>query len=392
LNTLLLFTLIFIKINNVSSFLPENGILIQTVSGDCTGDLKEETIIVYDLDERFGTTQYKGTCVVVLREIEEEYTEVYKSRLSADTKVRLVKVFDELPPFIEVQWFRADGGGNTYIYYDAKLDRFSEIFNFESGGINREDIDWDGKDEIFAFTFESIDCGKSKDEIYASYLTFYRWTKNGFVTFPEHPYMMRPGMTYFATEKVSSNPKFVIASPGKSNSPEHRGTEDISFKFFSTMDSTVSITLLITDDHIVQNRETKNIIIGDHLILLLDTDLEGDFCKRTVDEDDIAIIVSPGNFEDISPEIVNVNPSSKLSAQTVKNSDFLIEKKLGGYEIRINLKLPKKIFRKGLFGLGFVLYDKDKENSDFPENHLVWPDKMDKKDPTTWGNLYLFGK
>ncbi len=390
MNLIFLFLLFFARIDNISSFLPEDAILTQTVKGDCTGDLKDEIIIVYDIDSRFGTEDYKGTCVTILKKIEKKYEEVYKSRLSADTKVSLVKVFDELPPFIEVQWFHSAGGGNIYIFYDKGLERFREIFNLESGGLKREDIDGDGKEETFAFTFKPLQCNGEEDEIFASSLIFYRWTKGHIESFPENPFMMRPGMTHFAAGKGITRPNLLVVSPKQSASTGYRGSKDLSFEFLSTIEtSLLSITITVKDDVIVGDREGR-IIFSDHIILLLDTELEKDFCRRFVDEDDIAMAISPGNFIDISPGIFNLNPSSRLSKKTINSADYLIEKQPGGYKACIKLELDESILRKELFGLGLILYDRDVESSGFPEFKLSWPTNINKKDPTTWGNLYLF--
>jgi hypothetical protein len=56
----------------------------------------------------------------------------------------------------------------------------------------------------------------------------------------------------------------------------------------------------------------------------------------------------------------------------------------------MNIALDKEVLTLGTVGLGIILYDRDKEKGNYPEFKLAWPSTMDKKDPTTWGNLFLF--
>jgi hypothetical protein len=380
------------QFTKVAYLVPENAILTQSIENDCTGDEEKEIIVVYDIDSRFGTEAYGGTCVAIFQKIEGAYQEIYKTRLSADTKIKLIKIFDEPPPFIEIQWFHAAGGGSTYICYDPELKRFREVLNFESGGINKKDIDCDGLEEIFAFTFEPVEC-EEKSELYASFLTFYRWKKNYFESFPENPYMMRPGTTYFASRKGITNPNILAVSHPRHPSLEFSGPADCSFTFFAAKDTShLSLIMTVKDDVILQYEGSQGIIHGDHVVLVIDTDIEGDFCDRSVNEDDVAIALSPGNFQDIAPDILNLNPHSSLSESVAKNADFLFEKQVTGYKIRMDIKLSESILNRGTVGMAIILYDRDKVKGNYPEFKLSWPSTMDKKDPTTWGNLFLFGE
>jgi hypothetical protein len=376
----------------VSALIPENSILTQSIEDDCTGDDIDEIIVVYDIDSRFGTEAYKGTCVAIFQKIEDSYLEVYKIRLSADAKIKLIKIFDEPPPFLEVQWFHAAGGGNTYICFDPELNRFREVLNFESGGLNKKDIDGDGLEEIFAFTFELEECDE-RGELYASFLTFYRWEKNSFESFPENPYMMRPGTTYFASPEGLTNPNLLSVSQPRYPSLEFTGPADCSFTLFAVRDTpNLSLIMTVKDDAILQYEGSQGIIHGDHIVLVIDTDIEGDFCDRAINDDDVAIALSPGNFEDIAPDILNLNPLSAISESITRNADFLFEKQISGYKVRMNIKLSEPVLHRGTIGLGVILYDRDKEKGNYPEFKLSWPSTIDKKDPTTWGNLFLFGE
>jgi len=388
---LLIFLFFIASLTDITALLPDNIVLTQTIKGDCTGDEKEEIILVYDINSRFGTDEYRGTCVSIYEQFEGEFQEVYKTRLSADTKIRFAKILDELPPFVEIQWFHAAGGGNTYIAYDKELKRFREILNFESGGLNKEDINSDGKEEIFSFTFEPVQCNGEINEIYASFLTFFRWKKNSFESFPESPYMMRPGTTYFATSKAISTPKLLVVSQPRYPSLEFRGVEDCSFTLFAARDANkLFLLLVIKDDIIIQQGEGKDLIHGDHIVLLIDSDIANDFCKRTLDDDDIALALSPGNFHDVSPDIINLNPLSVISKNIVQNTDFLFEKQTGGYKVRITIEIDREILDRRTLGFGIIIYDRDRENVHYPEFRMSWPSTINKKDPTTWGNLYLF--
>ncbi len=390
MNLFLLYISLFLKLNSISGLLPEDAVLTQTIKGDCTGDESEEIIVVYDIDARFGTENYQGTCVAILEETEEGFVEVFKYRLSADTKVRFVKIFDELPPFVEVQWFHSAGGGNTYICYDEELKRFRETLNIESGGLNKEDIDGDGREEVFSVEFELLQCNGEEDEINAGFLTFYKWIKNSLVSSPESPYIMRPVETYFAKSRGGPVPNLLTVSPEESSSDDYAGPGDLSCKFYITIDTTLLvINIMVSDDVIVQGGIGKDIVNGDHLIILLDTDLEKDFCSKLLDSDDVVIGISPGNFIDISPDVVNLNPVSILSENVAKNTEIQVTKQIGGYRAFVELNLSKKIFAKGIFGLGIILCDRDKESSGTPEVQTSWPVSISKKDPTTWGNLYI---
>lgn len=391
MGSLLLLPFLFGPIAGISDILPDNAVLIQSITNDCTGDDEPEIIVVYDIDSRFGTASYQGTCVAIFQAMGDDYLEVYKTRLSADTKIKLIKVFDEPPPFLEVQWFHAAGGGNIYIGYDPDLKGFREMLHFESGGLNREDIDGDGSEEIFSFAFEPVDCG-DKRELYASFLTFYRWKKDCFESFPEHPYTMRPGSTYFASPQGISNPKLLAISSPRYPSMEFNGPDDCSFTLFAAKDTpSLSLTITVKDDAILQYEGPQGIIHGDHIMLVIDTDMQSDFCTHSVDNDDVAVALSPGNFKDIPPEIANLNPLSPLSEAIAGDGDFLFEKLNDGYKVRMKVQLDEKMLSLGTFGLGIIVYDRDKEKGNYPEFKLSWPSAMDKKDPTTWGNLFLFG-
>jgi hypothetical protein len=375
-----------------TALLPEDVIMTQSIEDDCTGDGEKEIIVVYDIGTRFGTETYRGTCVAIFQRIAGSYLEVYKTRLSADTKIKLIKIFDEPPPFIEVQWFTAAGGGNTYICYDPELKRFREVLNFESGGINRKDINGDGSEEVFAFTFERADC-PDKSETYASFLTFYRWKKNCFEAFPENPHMMRPGTTYFASPQGIAHPNLLAISRPRYPSREFTGPEDCSFTLFAVKRPPfLSLTITVRDDVIQQYSGSQGIIHGDHIMLVIDTDIAGDFCGHSVNSDDIALALSPGNFEDIAPEIANLNPLSPLSDSVANHADILFEKVVDGYKIRMDIPVDEPFLERGTAGLGIILYDRDKQKGNYPEFKLAWPSTMDKKDPTTWGNLFLFAE
>ncbi|MBL7182911.1 MAG: hypothetical protein ISS50_00510 [Anaerolineae bacterium] len=58
----------------------------------------------------------------------------------------------------------------------------------------------------------------------------------------------------------------------------------------------------IRDAYIVQNHRGAELFRGDHIELWFDTNLQGDFNAPGLSEDDFHIGLSPGNFEDLSPE------------------------------------------------------------------------------------------
>jgi len=382
---------IFLKMNSILSLLPEDAILTQQLRNDCSGDGKKEIICVYDINSRFGTEDYKGTCVTIFEEIDDEYREVYKIRLTADTRVQLVKIFDNLPPFIEVQWFHSKGGGNTYIYYQKELKRFREILNIEGGGISREDLDGDGREEVFSIEYKPLHCKGRKDELYAGFLTFYRYENNKFFSFPKNPYMVKPKEIYFAGDKRSRISHLFNIHSGDCPHTEGIEPEDISFNFFANMDmSLLTVVITVIDDIIMQYGEGKDIVYGDHLEILLDTDMREDFCRGVTNYDDIVIGVSPGNFDNIPPDLIDLNPSSRFSKNIRDFVDFLVEKQLNGYKVSLTFNLDKGTLEKGLLGLGIILYDSDQKGSGLPEVKLSWPCDVDRKDPTTWGNLYRF--
>jgi hypothetical protein len=391
MNTFIISIFFLMKIGNISAFIPDNGVHVQTIEGDCTGDGKDEVVLVYDLGGRFGTEEYRRTCVDIIEKTEDGYSEVYKSKLSADTKVRFVKIFDELPTLVEIQWFHSAGGGNTYICYDKKLKRFREILSIESGGLNRKDIDGDGTEEVFSFKFEEFECPQKDREIYGGFLTFFRWERNCFEFCPKKPFMMRPGITYFATNRGFERPNLFMVSPKHLNASSYKGPQDLSFSFYAFMDLEVlSISIIVTDDMIAQEGEGKEIIYGDHIILLLDTELESDFCSGEVNSDDVALAISPGNLINIPPDIVNLNPSSKLSEDIAEKGDILLEKQDNGYKVTLRFYFPKETLARKLFGFGIIVYDRDRMDTKYPEFKMSWPPDLNKKDPTTWGNLYHF--
>jgi len=381
--------LLFLRIDPVLDLLPANAVHIQTVEDDCTNNGHKEVIFVYDVDGRFGTAKYKGTIVSIFEEIEQQYREIYKCRLSADTKIRLVKLFEGIPPLIEVQWFHSKSGGNIYICYDKKLLRFKEIMNLESGGLNRKDLDGDGKDEVFSFKFKSRDCERAEEDIFAGVLTFYSCEEGNIISYPDKPLYMRPGITYFATDKENSEANFFNILPDYSNKREFRGKDDLSFKFLLSQDEGfLRLVLHIKDDAIYE--EESNILKGDHLVILLDTDLNRDFCSAKLNNDDVVIKIVPGVGKSENPVVLNGNNLSAFSKDLTGRIYGSVEREIGGYSVDLKIPIEREWMKRTVFGLGFEVYDRDRKNAYTPSRKLCWPPKLKENDPTTWGNLYLF--
>lgn|GEM_PF-5060310 len=388
MNFLFFSLMFFLQIESNLVFLPENAVHVQTIEDDCTGDGEKETVCVYDIDGRFGTEKYQGTIVAIFKKVGSEFREMYKCRLSADVKIKLVKVFDEIPPLIEVQWFRSKGGGYIYICYEENLYRFKEVLNLESGGLNNQDLDGDGKDEVFSFDFLPVDCDNQKKTIFAGTLTFYSCRNGNILSEPLKPYYMRPGITYFASETANSA-NFFSVFPDYSNKREFRDKDDLSFKFLLSQDEGfLRIVLHIKDNAIYEDE--SHILQGDYLVILLDTDLSGDFCRQTLNDDDIVINIVPGVGKSENPVVLNGNNLSAFSKDLTGRIYGNVERKIGGYSVDVKIPVQREMMKRTVFGLGIEVYDRDGKNSYSPSRKLCWPPNLKESDPTTWGNLYLF--
>ena len=111
------------------------------------------------------------------------------------------------------------------------------------------------------------------------------------------------------------------------------GPQDLSTRFWSAHDRDhLYFAFDVTDNKIVQNMTGQDLWEGDHVELWLDLDVMGDFEEASIDNDDIQLGLSPGNFKDVLPEVYvftptipNLNSNSIQIASSKTEQGYTIE-------------------------------------------------------------------
>ncbi len=118
------------------------------------------------------------------------------------------------------------------------------------------------------------------------------------------------------------------------------GTKDLSFKAYSMWEGdALYFAFDVTDDVLFQNKTGADMWEGDHIEFWLDVDLKGDYNEAINSNDDFQFGFSPGNFNNLLPEVVIWTPNIK---DEVKNAIQIgAKKREGGYIIEV--KIPKEV-------------------------------------------------
>ena len=89
------------------------------------------------------------------------------------------------------------------------------------------------------------------------------------------------------------------------------GPRDLSARAWSGYDrENLYFAFDVTDDTVVQNKNGRDMWEGDHVELWLDLDLTGDFDEASLNDDDIQLGLSPGNFKGLPAEVFIFTPQA----------------------------------------------------------------------------------
>lgn len=98
------------------------------------------------------------------------------------------------------------------------------------------------------------------------------------------------------------------------------GSKDLSFEFALQWEpESLLVALQVTDDLLSQEWKKADMWQGDHVEVWIDVDLEGDLNEAVNSSDDFQVGLSPGNLQDIPPEVhvwvPSVDPNSLKQVQ-----------------------------------------------------------------------------
>jgi len=199
---------------------------------------------------------------------------------------------------------------------------------------------------------------------------------------------------------------------------------DLSVKTYAMWDiENIYLAFVVTDDTVVQEKTGADMWEGDHIECWLDVDLLGDYTEAANSSDDFQFGFSPGNFDDITPEVfiwtpyIDGNYQDQLEIASTRTKtgyimeirlpqEFLLEplkKRIGvdptpqdedGSQLLLPNSETARIldFNAGL-RLGICIDPSDCDNSEIPQKLLMSTSGEGRTwgDPTTFGFLELKG-
>lgn len=123
------------------------------------------------------------------------------------------------------------------------------------------------------------------------------------------------------------------------------GDEDLSATAYSMYDEEhLYFAFDITDNAVFQDATGEAMWKGDHIELWIDADLLGDYYEAVTSDDDFQFGLSPGNFDDVRPEVFVFTPTM--------GEDYHDEVKIGAQKsdkgYRIEIAIPKAFMLKDI--------------------------------------------
>lgn len=177
--------------------------------------------------------------------------------------------------------------------------------------------------------------------------------------------------------------KFVPSHPENWN-----GEDDLSGRVKGAFsDDKLYFAVEITDNILLQEWNKSNIWKGDHVELLLDTNLVSDAGTTKVDDDDFQIGISPGNFDTMTPEAYCWVPENKNGS--VPRSEVAASMTNDGYIIEVGIPfefLQIKPETGSMVGFTLLISDTDQKDASQKCMISIFPE-FKYSDPTTWSIL-----
>jgi hypothetical protein len=168
------------------------------------------------------------------------------------------------------------------------------------------------------------------------------------------------------------------------------------------------IAVHVIDNMFMQRTEGNGSTMynGDSLEILLDTDLQGDYCNHYLNADDYQLGLSPGDLVPAvpatpvsGPGMYLWNPTSKIGivANTTTGSQIASATTGDGYIIEARLSwgifdLPAQNIVGRIFGFAMSVSDNDDTGANVQERMISNDPNRDFTDPTTWSTMQLEGR
>ena len=168
------------------------------------------------------------------------------------------------------------------------------------------------------------------------------------------------------------------------------GWWDLSGTFFIAWDADhLYLGVEVTDDQHIQNESGRTMYKGDDIEIQLDAQLEADFVKDELSDDDHQIGLSAGNFADRSPEAYVWLPSEssgtmiEIAARQTADG-YVLEAAIPWWVLGVQPQ-PERAY-----GFALSLSDNDTPGSSEQECMIsTSPNRTTYDDPTLLGNLVL---
>ncbi len=168
------------------------------------------------------------------------------------------------------------------------------------------------------------------------------------------------------------------------------GPEDLSGEVYATWDEQfLYLAVRVADDTIVQESQDQLLHRGDAIEFFMDLDLVSDFTQNSYNNDDVQLVISPGDFLETDPSSwVHSSPTGNFRNQIALGALLSRE----GYEIEARIPWSRLAIQPQvgqLYGYAVALSDDDSIGTGEQETQLSTSLRKPYPNPINWGNLYL---
>jgi Ig-like domain from next to BRCA1 gene/Carbohydrate family 9 binding domain-like len=175
-------------------------------------------------------------------------------------------------------------------------------------------------------------------------------------------------------------------------------SSDISGTFHLKWDSSyLYLAVRVTDNVFVQETSGReNLFKGDSIDILLDTNLQGDYCNAALTGDDYQLGISPGYLQNPALQAPSAwlwEPSSSAGAKPVVDITAHLTGTNGNYEIEA--RIPWSVFDmvapsgSEKYGFAFSISDNDVAATTQQQGMVSSDPKRVRTNPMTWGTLQI---
>jgi uncharacterized protein (TIGR01370 family) len=170
------------------------------------------------------------------------------------------------------------------------------------------------------------------------------------------------------------------------------GPEDLSGRVcYAWDDEALYVGFTVVDDAIVQSYTGGDLWRGDHVELWFDTQLQLDFDSDQNSDDDFQVGISPGDFDQVAPDLVIWTPARLPDSYA--DVEFAVVRTGNGYsaEIRFPVQVLSglRLAPDHALGASFDPSDTDTPDGTDQETMLSTANESQWGVPTLWNNLIL---